>query len=188
MAVRREASSLPKSPTIEVTNSSDKPRAHLPVKREMCGTGDSQRDSREMIRANHSQSKPLFLQRVRRDSHESLEFPIRANHPIRANRANRFARITPLRARGPQKGLENWCTENVQGGFKRENGPLSLRDPGKRPIKVGERPITEIKRPIKANGLFSGTSRWCKTAPLKRAVKTVKNATHPKRASNWPFP
>ena len=31
------------------------------------------------------------------DSHESLEFPIRANHPIRANRANRFARITPLR-------------------------------------------------------------------------------------------
>ena len=31
------------------------------------------------------------------DSHESLEFPILANHPIRANRANRFARITPLR-------------------------------------------------------------------------------------------
>ena len=32
------------------------------------------------------------------DSHESLEFPIRENHPIRANRANfRFARITPLR-------------------------------------------------------------------------------------------
>ena len=30
------------------------------------------------------------------DSHESLEFPIRANHPIRTNRANRFARITPL--------------------------------------------------------------------------------------------
>ena len=32
------------------------------------------------------------------DSPESLEFPIRANHPIRANRANRFARITPLSA------------------------------------------------------------------------------------------
>ena len=32
------------------------------------------------------------------DSHESLEFPIRANHPIRANRANRFARIMPLSA------------------------------------------------------------------------------------------
>ena len=30
------------------------------------------------------------------DSPESLDFPIRANHPIRANRANRFARITPL--------------------------------------------------------------------------------------------
>ena len=28
--------------------------------------------------------------------HESLEFPIRANRVIRANRANRFARITPL--------------------------------------------------------------------------------------------
>ena len=26
-----------------------------------CGTGDSQRDSRESIRANHSQLKPLFL-------------------------------------------------------------------------------------------------------------------------------
>ena len=30
------------------------------------------------------------------DSLESLEFPIRANRVIRANRANRFARITPL--------------------------------------------------------------------------------------------
>ena len=30
------------------------------------------------------------------DSHESLEFPIRANHQIHANRTNRFARITPL--------------------------------------------------------------------------------------------
>ena len=27
----------------------------------LSGTGDSQRDSRESIRANHSQSKPLFL-------------------------------------------------------------------------------------------------------------------------------
>ena len=33
------------------------------------------------------------------DSHESLEFPIRANHPICANRVNRFARITPLSSR-----------------------------------------------------------------------------------------
>ena len=30
------------------------------------------------------------------DSPESLGFPIRANQVIRANRANRFARITPL--------------------------------------------------------------------------------------------
>ena len=39
---------------------------------------------------------PIFIAR-QADSHESLEFPIRTNHPIRANRANRFARITPLR-------------------------------------------------------------------------------------------
>ena len=41
---------------------------------------------------------PIFIAR-QADSRESLEFPIRANHPIRANRANRFARITPLRVR-----------------------------------------------------------------------------------------
>ena len=60
------------------------------------GTGDSQRDSRESIRANHSQSKPPIFIARQADSHESLEFPIRENHPIRTNRANRFARITPL--------------------------------------------------------------------------------------------
>ena len=62
----------------------------------LSGTGDSQRDSRESIRANHSQLKALFLQRVRpiRTNHSIRT--IRANHPIRANRANQFARITPL--------------------------------------------------------------------------------------------
>ena len=40
---------------------------------------------------------PIFIA-CQADSPESLEFPIRANHPIRANRANRFARITPLRS------------------------------------------------------------------------------------------
>ena len=50
----------------------------------LSGTGDSQRDSRESIRTNHSQFKCLFLRRIR---------------PIRANRSNfRFARITPLSA------------------------------------------------------------------------------------------
>ena len=39
---------------------------------------------------------PIFIV-CQADSHESLQFPIRANHLIRANRANRFARITPLR-------------------------------------------------------------------------------------------
>ena len=50
-------------------------------------------DSRESFAVE----TPIFIAR-QADSHESLEFPIRANHAIRANRANRFARITPLRA------------------------------------------------------------------------------------------
>ena len=58
---------------------------------ELSGTGDSQRDSLESIRANPSQLKPPIFLAHQADSHESLEFPIRANHPIRANRANRFA-------------------------------------------------------------------------------------------------
>ena len=62
------------------------------------GMGDSQRDSRELIRSeSFAIETPIFIAR-QADSHESLEFPIRANHPIRTNRANfRFARITPLR-------------------------------------------------------------------------------------------
>ena len=42
---------------------------------------------------------PIFIA-CQADSPESLEFPIRAKHPIRAIRANRFARITPLSRRG----------------------------------------------------------------------------------------
>ena len=48
-------------------------------------------DSRESF----AMETPILIVR-QADSHKSLEFPIRANHPIRANRANRFARITPL--------------------------------------------------------------------------------------------
>ena len=54
---------------------------------------------RNAIRANRSQLKPLYFIARQADSPESLEFLIRATHPIRANRVNRFARITPLRAR-----------------------------------------------------------------------------------------
>ena len=62
----------------------------------LSGTGDSQRDSHESIRdESFAIETPIFIAR-QADSHEPLEFPIRANHPIRANRANRFARITPL--------------------------------------------------------------------------------------------
>ena len=58
---------------------------------QLSGTGASQRDSRESFAIENPAC------RVRQaDSPESLEFPIRANHPIRANRANRFARMTPL--------------------------------------------------------------------------------------------
>ena len=56
----------------------------------LSGTGDSQRDSREWRRIDSRESfavkTPTFIAR-QADSHESLEFPIRANHPIRANRA-----------------------------------------------------------------------------------------------------
>ena len=55
----------------------------------LSGTVDSQRDSRESIRATHSQLKPLFLYRVRpseADSPESLEFPIRANHATKVGK------------------------------------------------------------------------------------------------------
>ena len=64
----------------------------------LSGTGDSQRDSRESIRANHSQSKPLFYRASGRftqmtrifdsrespDSRESCE-SIRANHATKTN-------------------------------------------------------------------------------------------------------
>ena len=67
---------------------------------------------RNAIRANRfariiRNETPIFIAR-QADSHESLEFPIRANHPIRANRANRFARITPLRGKSQnEKSKEN---------------------------------------------------------------------------------
>ena len=56
----------------------------------LSGTGDSQRDSRESIRANHSQLKPLFLQRVRpiRANHSNFRF--RANHTIKTSTKNIF--------------------------------------------------------------------------------------------------
>ena len=38
-------------------------------------------------------------------------------------------------------------------------------------MKVGKRPIKEGKRPIKVNGLLSGTPPCRKTAPLKRPIK-----------------
>ena len=78
-----------------------------PKWRVLSGTGDSQRDSRESIRAKaFAMRTPIFIAR-QADSHESFEFPIRANHPIRANRANRFARIMPLREGFPHKIPEN---------------------------------------------------------------------------------
>ena len=54
---------------------------------DLSGTGDS--------RESFAIETPIFIAR-QADSHESLEFPIRANHLILANLANRLARITPL--------------------------------------------------------------------------------------------
>ena len=38
-------------------------------------------------------------------------------------------------------------------------------------LVIRKRPIKEGKRPISANGLFSGTPPWWKTAPLKRPIE-----------------
>ena len=87
----------------------------------LSGTGDSQRDSRESIRATRfAIETPIFIVR-QADSHVSLEFPIRANHPIRANCANQFARITPLRYR-------------TRGGSKTLFGRGVIREVFQRPL------------------------------------------------------
>ena len=75
---------------------------------------------RSAIRANHSQLEPLFFIARQADSHKSLEFPIRANHPIRAYRANRFARITPL------SGC-NWAVVSYSRPTKRAESSLPLQ-------------------------------------------------------------
>ena len=56
----------------------------------LSGTGDSQRDSRESIRANRSQLKPLFSWRVR---------PIRPHSNFRFAQITRFARIMRIDSR-----------------------------------------------------------------------------------------
>ena len=72
---------------------SETPPLHLS---HLSGTGDSDgRFARIDSRESFAIETPIFIAR-QANSHESLEFPIRANHPIHANRANRFARITPL--------------------------------------------------------------------------------------------
>ena len=76
-----------------------KTQESLVISKELSGTGDSQRDSRESIRANHSQSKPYFYSasgrfaRITRisnshespDSRESCE-SIRANHATKVRK------------------------------------------------------------------------------------------------------
>ena len=52
------------------------------------GTGDSQRDSRESIRANRFAIETRIFIARQADSHESLEFPIRANHATKFLRKN----------------------------------------------------------------------------------------------------
>ena len=52
--------------------------------------------------------------------------------------------------------------------MKKEKGPL--RHSRKRPIKVGKRPIKDVKHPINANGQYPDTPPWWKTAPLKRLI------------------
>ena len=71
------------------------------------------RDSRESF----ATETPVFIA-CQADSHESLEFPIHANHPIRANHANRFARITPLR-------YAVTCRTRLHVGVRSKNASVS---------------------------------------------------------------
>ena len=74
---------------------------------------------------------PIFIVR-QADSHESLEFPIRANHPIRANRANRFARITPLRPHNcPRRGGNLERGKKALSSGDRQFGRHSKREFGR---------------------------------------------------------
>ena len=66
----------------------------------LSGTDSHKRFARIDSRESFAVETPIFIAH-QADSPESLKFPIRANHPIRANRANnRFAQITPLRPFG----------------------------------------------------------------------------------------
>ena len=48
--------------------------------------------------------------------------------------------------------------------------------------------VTEGKRPISANGRFSGTLPWRKTAPLKRPIKrSMSRAKYPPPYGRMPF-
>ena len=50
-----------------------------------------------------------------------------------------------------------------------KNGPLRIQGNG--PLRRENGPLRRGKRPINANGQFSGTPTWSKTAPLKRPIK-----------------
>ena len=84
---------IPRNPTFSGVVPQNVPNRSCECSFELChsklsGTSDSQRDSRESIRANHLQLTPLFLYRVR---------PIRLNHSnFRFARITRFARIVRI--------------------------------------------------------------------------------------------
>ena len=150
----------------------------------LSGTGDSQRDSRESVRANRSQLKPLFFIARQADSPESLEFPIRANHPIRAgaDRANRFARITPLSMwvfpifllkslnkkqfwalLAGTRGEASFCTQAGQRERERERGPdLLLPTQGPLHIEQEVRPVS-----------FYGIARFKSVSESLRALRDI---------------
>ena len=70
---------------------------------------------RNAIRANRFATKtPIFIAR-QADSHKSLEFPIRANHPIRANRfANHATKFGTTPTSG--KALSEWKGHSRSSG------------------------------------------------------------------------
>ena len=103
------------------------------IQKHYSGKGDSQRDSRESIRANHSQLRPQFYSASGRFARITQISDSRESPDWCANHANRFARITTLssktlksvsvsviksavnkgagRGRGPQKSSRNFVSE-----------------------------------------------------------------------------
>ena len=104
------------------------------------------------------------------DSHESLEFPIRANHSIRANRANRFARITPLR-RKTFEATQSGCFDDLKTAVLQK----ALDRPFCSARIKGCQAIVRLLREGKRGGFQTGGFRTFQKNPRVRKIR-VRNS------------